>query len=170
VHTAAAILRQADVAATWLDCSTGAAARHLACASPLAPGEIAIRITPGPPDPHPAATRPLGYSLVDPAAGLGTLGTVFSDRVAWLAAAAHSRPETLLGRAVAHEIGHLLLGTNEHSPTGLMRAVWTASDLSRNRRDDWLFTGADRTRLLNSRIGNADARLAETSAASRDSS
>src|SRR5579859_1082509 len=33
------------------------------------------------------------------------------------------------GRAMAHEIGHLILGTNSHSPTGIMRASWRSKDL-----------------------------------------
>jgi len=35
---------------------------------------------------------------------------------------------TLLGHAVAHEIGHVLLGANSHSPTGIMRPVWFLVD------------------------------------------
>ena len=31
---------------------------------------------------------------------------------------------TILGRVTAHEIGHLLIGTNSHAPSGLMRASW----------------------------------------------
>jgi hypothetical protein len=31
---------------------------------------------------------------------------------------------------MAHELGHLLLGTNSHSPTGLMRADWRTKDLT----------------------------------------
>jgi hypothetical protein len=34
-----------------------------------------------------------------------------------------------LGRVVAHEIGHYLLGTREHTPHGLMRARYTPQDL-----------------------------------------
>jgi hypothetical protein len=34
-----------------------------------------------------------------------------------------------LGRALAHEIGHYLLGTGEHSPHGLMRASFAPQDL-----------------------------------------
>jgi hypothetical protein len=34
----------------------------------------------------------------------------------------HERLGVVLGRAVAHEIGHYLLGTSAHSATGLMRA------------------------------------------------
>lgn len=35
-----------------------------------------------------------------------------------------SRPE-LLGMVFAHEIGHLLLGSNSHSPRGIMRSSWS---------------------------------------------
>jgi len=30
----------------------------------------------------------------------------------------------ILGLTIAHEIGHLLLPTHSHSPTGIMRAEW----------------------------------------------
>lgn len=37
----------------------------------------------------------------------------------------------ILGAAVAHEIGHLHLGTNSqaHSPTGIMRGVWSHREI-----------------------------------------
>jgi hypothetical protein len=37
-------------------------------------------------------------------------------------------PGTLLGYAAAHELGHLLLRTPHHSPSGLMKAEWTRSE------------------------------------------
>jgi hypothetical protein len=46
----------------------------------------------------------------------------------------------LLGRAIAHEIGHLLLRSNAHAESGLMREVWTAEQVVRNRREDWTFS------------------------------
>ena len=47
----------------------------------------------------------------------------------------------LLGRAIAHEIGHLLLDTNQHASTGLMRATWSRSELRRDKPADWHFLG-----------------------------
>jgi hypothetical protein len=38
------------------------------------------------------------------------------------------RQGTLIGRALAHELGHVLLSTLEHSTSGLMRPVFTAKD------------------------------------------
>jgi hypothetical protein len=41
---------------------------------------------------------------------------------------------------IAHEIGHMLLGTIAHSPVGLMRAEWVARDVHRDFPADWLFS------------------------------
>jgi hypothetical protein len=59
---------------------------------------------------------------------------VFIDRVEGFARRHHvsSGTPTLVGCAVAHEIGHLLLGA-AHSSTGIMRAEW-------NSHDAWLAT------------------------------
>jgi hypothetical protein len=34
----------------------------------------------------------------------------------------------MLGHAIAHEIGHVLLGTIDHSPSGIMKARWETAD------------------------------------------
>jgi len=69
----------------------------------------------------------------------GTLATVFTDRIRSLAAEIKMADGELLGRAIAHEIGHLLLGTTHHSSTGLMRGHWS----SRGQEEDWRFTGGE---------------------------
>jgi hypothetical protein len=48
---------------------------------------------------------------------------------------------------MAHEIGHLLLGSTAHSATGLMREVWTDEELQRNRPEDWVFAEPQRNLL-----------------------
>ena len=47
--------------------------------------------------------------------------------------------EQVLGHAMAHEIGHLLLGANSHSQSGIMVARWTKPDFSRMSKGDLLF-------------------------------
>ena len=42
--------------------------------------------------------------------------------------AAESRGGTLLGRVVAHELGHVLLNTRAHADTGLMRPIFEQRD------------------------------------------
>jgi hypothetical protein len=39
-----------------------------------------------------------------------------------------TEPE-ILGHALAHEIGHLLLGSTAHDPTGIMHTDWSREDL-----------------------------------------
>ncbi len=36
----------------------------------------------------------------------------------------------LLAHAIAHEVGHLLLGTNKHAHDGVMKAQWSPDDLA----------------------------------------
>jgi hypothetical protein len=82
----------------------------------------------------------LGWSLVDVEAATGVLATVFPERVQAVARAAAVDVRTLLGRVIAHEIGHLLLGTGAHAERGLMRAHWSRAMLQHSSADDWRFT------------------------------
>jgi hypothetical protein len=70
---------------------------------------------------YPAAT---GYAL--PFARQGAHATVFYDRVEKLYFSSPRMPTIakLLGATMAHEIGHVLLGTSEHSAHGIMKARW----------------------------------------------
>jgi hypothetical protein len=54
----------------------------------------------------------------------------------------------MLGRALAHEIGHYLLRTPEHTKSGLMRATQTAADLIRDDRGPFRVTEAQRRLVL----------------------
>lgn len=89
--------------------------------------EIRLRIIgKAPPGFQPAA---LGFAL--PCARFGVDATIFADRVM-----AVSRHLTLpfpaaLGHAMAHELGHLFLGSGEHTPAGIMRAKWDSRDWRR---------------------------------------
>lgn len=140
---AASSLASAGLAADWCDCARGQAAGR--CLEPLAPGELMVRVQPG----LFAASRDvtLGSALVDRVNGEGTVATVYPDRVERVARAAQVSPATLLGRAIAHEIGHLLLGTTAHPPGGLMRARWTRAELQRDREDDWRFSPDERVHI-----------------------
>jgi hypothetical protein len=89
----------------------------------------------------------LGYSLVNTQAGEGKLATMFVDRVEWLAKQAGTDPAMLLGFAITHEIGHLLLGTNAHASSGLMRAVWSRRELQHSRVGDWIFRSTEAWRM-----------------------
>lgn len=57
--------------------------------------------------------------------------TVFRDRVSDLATGAHVSEAVLLGTAIAHELGHLLLGNMGHARQGVMAWPWTRPQLDR---------------------------------------
>jgi hypothetical protein len=86
----------------------------------------------------------LGYSFVMAGAGQGILATVFADRVSALAHSARVDAGELLGRALAHEVGHMLLGRADHPSEGLMRGLWTVADLQRNHPHDWTWSRQER--------------------------
>lgn len=135
------ILRRADVTVDWVQCPARRTGPVPAVCD-TAPGrsEMVVRLVEG------AAKdrdrRPLGQPLLDPNSGTGVFATVFMNRVNRYAEVAQYSRSVVLGRAIAHEIGHLILGTNNHSETGLMREVWTVEQLLRNRPEDWQFSPA----------------------------
>jgi hypothetical protein len=143
---ATAILEAAGFAPEWVACGVAPAPGDR-CSSPLAPMELAVRVVslaePPRPDIGPSRYLPLGYSLIEPGTKTGSLATIYLNRVAWLAADWEVATAVMLGRAVAHELGHLLLGTSGHTATGVMRAVWSREAMRTGRANDWRFTAAD---------------------------
>jgi len=75
----------------------------------------------------PASALPgaLGFAL--PLARTGAHVTIFSDRVEALARSGNAAGPVILGHALAHEIGHVLLGSSAHTTGGLMQARWNAA-------------------------------------------
>ena len=54
--------------------------------------------------------------------------SVFYDRIERLHKSAEIDLPILLGHALAHEIGHVLLGTKDHSATGILKPRWSKAD------------------------------------------
>ena len=52
-----------------------------------------------------------------------------------------------LGRVLAHEVGHVILGAPFHRPTGLMRARFSADELAEPDRRRFVLTDVDVARL-----------------------
>ena len=136
---AADILRGAGVAVAWLECDS--ARRDPACESAIG-DDLVIRFVSEPLQHAPRAKLPLGEALVDEGER-GTFATVYASRVRWLARMARTDPAVLLGRVVAHELGHLLIGRKAHSDKGLMRANWSHRDVRSARPGDWAFSAED---------------------------
>ena len=112
----------------------------IACARPIGPGEVILYILRTAPEGALEDRKALGISLIDRTVGAGTVATIYSDRVAALARDALSSRIELLGRTMAHEIGHLLMGSRRHAARGLMRAVFSPDELRRCLPRDWVFS------------------------------
>ena len=69
--------------------------------------------------------------------GIGIV--IFYDRL-HLALEVLRHPEYLLGHVLAHEIGHMLLGTDAHAADGLMKARWSAAEIRRMEGAQMRFT------------------------------
>jgi hypothetical protein len=159
---AARIVSGTSVEITWIRCGSGrgpsatgsgqtsvAAAR---CGRPLAPGELALRIVRLPAPRDHQGELPLGDALIERDTRAGVLATVYFDRVLWMANHTGGNARALLGRAIAHELGHLLLASNTHSPLGLMRATWSGEELRQSRSTDWIF-GVEEITAIRARLG-----------------
>jgi hypothetical protein len=102
----------------------------------------------------------LGTSYPDEQ-GAGYFAYVFYDRVQELAQR-RTLGHALLADVMAHEIGHLLLGSNSHSVSGIMCAHWEAEQL-RNVAEGVMSFAPAESRLMRERLlarQSAQAKLA----------
>lgn len=72
--------------------------------------------------------------------GFGSNASIFYHRVEELSAGQHTSEALLLGHLVAHEMGHLLLGVNSHSRSGIMHVPWKRSEIERASLGTLFFT------------------------------
>jgi hypothetical protein len=138
---AAHILRRAGVETEWLDCRLSAAEpRTPGCERPLTPSDLILRLLPA------SMARAIAVNGDTFGIALTVNGKpakdaiIFYQRALDLARTGYVREQEILAAAIAHEIGHLLLGSNSHSATGIMRAKWTRDELELARLGRLLFT------------------------------
>ena len=142
------LFRDAGIETRWRYCRVVGRRTPLErdpCSDSLKANELIVRIVAGAPLPPGDATMSLGDAFIDPATKAGALATVYADRVEATAVALGTDVGTMAGRAIAHELGHLLLGSQTHTAAGLMRAVWHSATVLRSEEADWLFTPEQRT-------------------------
>lgn len=140
---AEAILQDAGVNVVWEDCWVGGPrpAASSRCEEPVG-GDIVLRLqkTAGS---DRSKFVSMGFSLVGTPGAAPFLATVYVDRVASVARGAGIDARRVLGLAIAHEIGHVLLDSNSHAASGLMRADWSRIELRRTDRAAWAFLQAE---------------------------
>ena len=150
IASAAAIFAEAGLTITWRDCGRNGA--DYPCAGTRLAQDLVVRIVPRAVAPEaPASTAVtadtlrLGFAAAPSRGHGGTLATVYAEPVRRVTERTGVPFALLLGRAIAHEVGHLLPDPSRagsqggHTATGLMRAVWTDDQLRRGRAEDWVY-------------------------------
>ena len=144
-RTAESILRDTGLNVTFRHCG-GAVSPADACEDRLAPSEVVVRIINAPALHTTLTPDAYGMAYVVQETNRGWLATVFADRSDQAAARAGVEPGILLGRVMAHEVGHLLLGGGYHGDAGVMRANWPDALLGRVG-EEWRFSIVEATRM-----------------------
>ena len=141
--TSERILLTAGVRTTWRNCGPIVHAPPAPCDLPLTPTQFVVRVLQAP---APSGLV-LGYSVIDTGRLAGQVATVFGDRIQQTSARLQIDGGVLLGRVIAHEVGHLLLGTTTHAYQGIMAAHWSDTALQRGGPFDWRFHPTDAARV-----------------------
>jgi hypothetical protein len=114
------IFREAGLELEWVECEV-AGEPSAECAQPLGAARLRLELVPGR---YKRAPQVAGRASFQ-----GGSSILFPERVRELASQASWEFGDLLGHAAAHELGHLLLRSDAHSPAGVMRADWEVKDL-----------------------------------------
>lgn len=107
------------------------------CNDVLGPSEIVARVITAPRGDVRVGAHVFGIANLERGSTRGRLATLYWDRIASAAARVGIAAGPLLGRVLAHEVGHVLLGTQDHSAAGLMRADWTDDLLHQDSPAEW---------------------------------
>lgn len=125
---ASRIFQRAGIAVNWLNCAVPAASEQAsrACREVAFPKHLQLRIVRKSVGLHGEA---MGVSFQGED-GIGCLADLFYEPMEELERSDQTDIASLLGHVAAHELGHLLLGTHSHAAAGIMRARWTADELT----------------------------------------
>ena len=136
------VFHQAGIELDWVNCG-GSADQDARCDGENITGNLVVHIVPR------AHTLPPGvFGVSFLAHDAGAYADVFFDPIERLR---EVRKEIslaeILGYVMAHELGHLLLGSNAHSPDGIMQAHWESEQLRSVTMGQLRFTPAQAAKM-----------------------
>lgn len=148
-ESASRIFAQVGIKLRWILCGRQeeSVEEQKACSQTLFPEHLHVHIVNS--DPHLKGSV-FGISYIS-ADNIGSQADVFYTKIAGFHGISLVEPGTLLGHAMAHELGHLLLGSNSHSLTGLMSADWRTADLIHMEQGGLLFS-VEQSRKMKARL------------------
>jgi hypothetical protein len=127
IRVANVAFRRAHLDVRWINCHREAQGTCSSNSTDRAYLDILIQPS-NPPSPGNASrTFSMGQSIVVPGS-TSTYAKIFMSKVRQYAEATDVPIASVLGLAIAHEAGHLLLATSAHSGNGVMKAMWTRAD------------------------------------------
>jgi len=97
----------------------------------------------------PPGFHPEAMALAYPYQVDGACVSIFMDRLTPMADANPTTSAYLLGHILAHEIGHVLQGTEHHSERGVLKAHWSQTEIRRMPFESLRFTDYDAALILN---------------------
>jgi hypothetical protein len=166
---ASQVFRQSGIEVRWLNCPLPAEGPEAPAQCEVAdfPAHLQLRIAKGSRNLN-GFTLGISYLSAD---GSGCYADLFYKRAEEMHESSHVSLASILGHGVAHEIGHLLLGTNSHSETGIMRARWQSGELAsvskgalffssiqsqemRNKLAAWRTRGRNNPQIAAARLGD----------------
>ena len=143
------IFMRAGISRAWTECRVPNGDAGAPCTEPLLGGrDLMLRLVDRTPVSGDRIVA-LGESMLDREQRGGVLMTIDLFSVRAVAGRASTSWPTLLGRAIAHEIGHLLLGSAEHPRVGLMRALWSHDELRGLKPAHWGFSAREAAHMRN---------------------
>lgn len=138
----------AGISAVWLNCSAGQSTvdTQKSCHKPVEATDVRLRILPA----------PVLNKLQDTVFGFAVhpvLASVYYEYVVRLAKTDEAEFELpiILGCAIAHEIGHLLLGSNSHFGIGIMQSKWEREQLRHAMMGTLAFT-SEQSKVLRAEV------------------
>jgi hypothetical protein len=145
---AATILSEAGVHVSWLNCVAGYVNWKAAddCSRLPGPRQLDLRIV----NQRPRVVDPfaLGFTVIpNPPGEVRPFAAVFYPGVERFVREWNADAFQVVASAMAHEIGHLLLGPDAHSSRGIMSAHWGRQQWIRMSIGSFLFTPEEAARL-----------------------
>ncbi|MCP5119661.1 MAG: hypothetical protein GY953_53360 [bacterium] len=150
-RAAAEVFERMGIVTEWFECplSPEELLATPACASGAGPANLVMKLVPN----HMAeqfygSRHSLGFALLSDRGKPTSDAWVFAERVVQQAKAGEAFFPAVLGYAMAHEIGHLLLGKGSHASSGIMKGSWGKKDLRKVETGELGFNGKQVSRML----------------------
>lgn len=147
------VLRQAESEAARIFAFTGIQIRWIECAAALGTEDPCQRV-PGQNE-FVVHVVPTGHTSLDSIFGAAFVGQdgdgkycdIFFDRIQEAVRTTRTGLGRLVATVIAHELGHLLLGSHSHSSFGIMMSHWSQGELQRIAMGNLLFSKDEALRM-----------------------